>query len=64
MSDVTEMGGTVESEAVPGAVATPALMPLKEVKYVRNVGRFENGRSVANTTFGPCTLVFGGKRVG
>ena len=59
MSDVTEMGGTVESEAVPGAAATPALMPLKEVKYVRNVGCFENGRSVANTTFGPCTLVFG-----
>ena len=53
------MGGTVESEAAPGAEATPAVMPLREVKYIRNVGCFENGQSVADATFGPCTLVFG-----
>ena len=32
---------------------------LKEVKYVQNIGRFETGKSVADATFGPCTLVFG-----
>lgn len=34
-------------------------MPLKEVKYVQNIGCFEKGQSVADATFGPCTLVFG-----
>ena len=32
---------------------------LKEVKYVQNIGCFETGKSVADATFGPCTLVFG-----
>lgn len=34
-------------------------MPLKEVKYVQNIGRFEKAQSVADATFSPCTLVFG-----
>ena len=37
----------------------PSVKPLKEVKYVQNIGRFEKGQSVADATFGPCTLVFG-----
>ena len=59
MSDATIMGGTVESKAASGAAAAPAVMPLKEVKHIRNIGCFENGQSVADATFGPCTLVFG-----
>ena len=56
MSDATIMGGTVESEAPPGAAAPLAVMPLKEVKYVQDIGRFEDGQSVADATFDPCTL--------
>ena len=36
-----------------------AVVPLREVKYVQNIGRFEKGQSVAGAAFGPCTLVFG-----
>jgi len=32
---------------------------LKEVKYIQNIGRFDTAKSVANATFGHCTLVFG-----
>ena len=39
--------------------AAPTAFSLKKVKYVQNIGRFEKGQSVANATFGPCTLVFG-----
>ena len=59
MSDVRVMGSTVDTETGPGADAAPAAEPLREVKYVQNIGRFENGQSVADATFGPCTLVFG-----
>ena len=55
----TNKGGTVDSEAVPDAKATLAVMQLSEVKYIRNIGRFEKGQSVANAIFGRCTLVFG-----
>ena len=34
-------------------------MPLKGVRYVQNIGRFEKAQSVADATFGSCTLVFG-----
>ena len=36
-----------------------AVVALREVKYVQNIGRFEKGQSVAGAAFGPCTLVFG-----
>ena len=36
-----------------------AVVRLREVKYVQNIGRFEKGQSVAGAAFGPCTLVFG-----
>ena len=36
-----------------------AVVPLREVKYLQNIGRFEKGQSVAGAAFGPCTLVFG-----
>ena len=42
-----------------GTQTTSAAVPLKEVKYVQNIGRFEKGRSIADAVFGPCTLVFG-----
>ena len=31
----------------------------KKSKYVQNIGRFEKCQSVADATFGVCTLVFG-----
>ena len=39
--------------------AADATVPLKEIKYIRNIGCFETGRSVADATFGTCSLVFG-----
>ena len=42
-----------------GTQTTSAAVPLKDVKYVQNIGRFEKGRSIADAVFGPCTLVFG-----
>ena len=59
MSDMTMMGGVGEADTDPGVEAAPAVAPLREVKYVQNIGRFERCQSVANATFGPCTLVFG-----
>ena len=53
------MDGVSEAVAAPGSGAAPAVTPLREVKYVQNIGRFENGQSVADATFGLCTLVFG-----
>ena len=53
------MGGVGEADTDPGVEAAPAVAPLREVKYVQNIGRFERCQSVANATFGPCTLVFG-----
>ena len=41
------------------AEAAPTAVALKEVKYVQNIGRFENCQTVPDVTFGPCTLVFG-----
>jgi len=35
------------------------LWKLREIKFVQNIGRFEKGKSIANATFGVCTLVFG-----
>jgi len=32
---------------------------LNEVKFIKNIGRFERARSVQNAKFGPCTLIFG-----
>ena len=46
--------GDAVSQAAPTAVHE-----LHQVKYVQNIGRFERGQSVADATFGPCTLVFG-----
>ena len=59
ISDSTVMDGVGEADATAGAEPGPAVVPLKEVKYVQNIGRFEKGQSVADATFGPCTLVFG-----
>ena len=59
MSDMTVMDGVDEADTTPGAEVAPAVAPLREVKYVQNIGRFERGQSVANATFGPCTLIFG-----
>ena len=59
MSDMTVMDGAGEGSPGPGAEAAPAATPLREVKYVQNIGRFEKCQSVADATFGPCTLVFG-----
>lgn len=59
MAEVTAEGDTVAAERAPSADAPAENMPLREVKYVRNIGRFETGKSVADATFGPCTLVFG-----
>ena len=59
MSDMTALNGEGEADAAAGAVAAPAVTPLREVKYVQNIGRFDRGRSVAGASFGPCTLVFG-----
>ena len=59
MSDMTVMDGVGEVDAAPDAEGAPAVTPLKEVRYVQNIGRFERGQSVADATFGPCTLVFG-----
>ena len=50
MSNVPEIDSKTEVAAV---------VLLREVKYVQNIGRFEKGLSVAGATFGPCTLVFG-----
>jgi len=36
-----------------------AVKPLREVKFVQNIGRFKAGKSVSYATFGACTLVFG-----
>ena len=54
MPNSAEIGDTQGIASVLKTVAT-----LKEVKYVQNIGRFETGKSVADATFGPCTLVFG-----
>lgn len=43
----------------PEKEAMLAVAPLREIRYVQNIGRFETGKSVADATFGPCTLVFG-----
>ena len=59
MSDMTVVDGLGEADVAPGAEATPAVAPLREVKYIRNVGRFEKCMSVTDATFGRCTLVFG-----
>ena len=53
------MDGVGEADAAPAAEAAPSVAPLRELKYVQNIGRFERGQSVADATFGPCTLVFG-----
>ena len=50
MSNVPEIDSKTEVAAV---------VLLREVKYVQNIGRFEKGLSVAGATFGACTLVFG-----
>ncbi len=49
----------IESKDASGVRTTSAVMPLREIKYVQNIGCFEKGQSVADATFGPCTLVFG-----
>ena len=53
------MDAVREADAAPAAEAAPSVAPLKELKYVQNIGRFERGQSMADATFGPCTLVFG-----
>lgn len=59
MDDVTMMDGKIEAETDSGVPTSPTVMPLREVKYLQNIGCFEKGQSVAEATFGPCTLVFG-----
>ena len=59
MSDSTVMDGAGEVDAAGGTESGPSVKLLKEVKYVQNIGRFEKGQSVADATFGLCTLVFG-----
>ena len=59
MNDMKATDGVVEADAAPGVEATPAVAPLRELKYVQNIGRFEKCKSVADATFGLCTLVFG-----
>ena len=34
-------------------------MLLKQIKFIQNIGCFEKCLSLADSTFGPCTLVFG-----
>ena len=41
------------------AEVAPSSTALKEIKYIQNIGRFEKCQSVADATFGVCTLVFG-----
>lgn len=49
---------SVEKPEVSGESAA-VVIPLREVKFVQNVGCFETGKSVADAAFGHCTLVFG-----
>ena len=37
---------------------------LSEIKFIQSIGRFETARPTPGATFGPCTLVFGEKRLG
>lgn len=59
MSGETIIGSTVEPKTPHGMDTVTTTNPLREIKYVQNIGRFEKGQSVADATFGPCTLVFG-----
>ena len=60
MSDVAVVDGEAGPAAAPGEEAVSELArDLRKVEYVQNIGRFERGQSVANATFGSCTLVFG-----
>ena len=59
MSDATFMNSTADEATETGEDTGQAVAALKEVKYVHNIGRFEKGQSVADATFGLCTLVFG-----
>ena len=59
MSDEQGVGNKADVEAAPAGQSASAAVPLREVKYIQNIGRFEKGQSVADAKFGPCTLVFG-----
>ena len=60
MSDVAVVDGEAGPAVAPGEEAVSELArDLRKVEYVQNIGRFERGQSVANATFGSCTLVFG-----
>lgn len=59
MSDFTMMDKAGKADATAGVESERAVELLKEVKYVQNIGRFEKCQSVADATFGACTLVFG-----
>ena len=59
MSDEQGVGNKADVEAAPAGQSASPAVPLREVKYIQNIGRFEKGQSVADAKFGPCTLVFG-----
>ena len=59
MSDEQGVGNKADVVAAPAGQSASASVPLREVKYIQNIGRFEKGQSVADAKFGPCTLVFG-----
>ena len=59
MSDEPSVGKKADVEEAAAAPSGSEAVPLREVKYIHNIGRFEKGQSVADAKFGPCTLVFG-----
>ena len=48
-----------EADAAPSAETVSTVIQLRKVKHVQNIGRFQKCQSVADATFGACTLVFG-----
>ena len=58
-SDATLMNSKSDKTRRVGKDIEQAVHTLKEVKYIQNIGRFDTAKSVANVTFGQCTLVFG-----
>ena len=59
MDDVTWSDSSTDQDACVDKDVETAVEALIEFKYIRNVGCFDTGKSVAGATFGACTLVFG-----
>ncbi len=51
--------GVARDDKAQTGAASAEVYPLRKVKYVQNIGRFERGRSVTDANFDRCTLVFG-----